>query len=477
MFISLELRSAIIKSVLGKYSLYIVQMVSLGVLSRIFSPEYFGEVAAIQIFIYFFQFVVNSSLGPAVIFENSISISQRNGIFTATFIIGVFFSVLSITLSPFLVSWLNLHHIILFSIILSVNVFFSAISMLPMACIQKDAKFIHISTAEILSEISSLLICIYLYATGYGFTALGAKLITVPGFRFLFYLLFSKSTNLGMPVFGSNISSIYILLKFVKYQMAFNILNFFSRNLDTLLITKFFGLTIVGLYDKSYQVMRYPLQLFTFAINPALQPVLTKYRDDRFLVYAEYNKIILKLSILGIIMSFVMFWCAQDILFIMFGPQWVSASDYLKVFAVSVPLQMVLSSTGGIFQTFGKTKLQFYCGLFGFVVSVTSIFLGIYFDDLVLLCTLLVLGYVLNYFQCFYVLIYHVFERRVSKGAAFIFIIVIIPYFNLFFLNFNFSLSDDYVFSFLRVSLVSVVSVIVSGFIFFIVNSSKEKDE
>lgn len=435
MSITKELNSAIISSLTGKYSLYLFQIGSLALLSRIFTPEMFGIIAAFQVFILFFQLLATSGLAPAIIYKGCLTESERDGIFSATLVIGIAGSVIFFLATPYLAVWLELKDVSILSWVLALNVFFSSLSMLPMASLQKDAKFIVLAKAEILSEVASLLITLFLYYQGFGVEALASKLLFVPVFRFIFYSWHSKNTTIGKARFGKQLSAISTLISFAKYQLAFNILNYFSRNLDTLLITKYFGVASVGFYEKSYQVMRYPLQLFTFAITPALQPVLTKYKEQPDIIEKEFYPIALKLAILGFFVSGVLFWGAEEVVYIMFGPQWIEAGIYLTILSVSIPLQMVLSATGGIYQAVGEPKLQFYCGVFSSIVNVAMIIIGVYLSDLVLLCQLLVAGYVINFIQCFWLMQKNVFKNLTNTNVLLIFLIILCPYINLLFFD------------------------------------------
>ena len=47
----------------------------------------------------------------------------------------------------------------------------------------------------------------------------------------------------------------------------FNIVNYFTRNLDKLLIGKYMGMSPLGYYEKSYRLMMLPLQNITFVIT------------------------------------------------------------------------------------------------------------------------------------------------------------------------------------------------------------------
>ena len=318
--LSNKLNQAILKSLAGKYSLYIFQIISLAILSRLYTPQMFGVLAAVTVLILFFQLIATSGLGPAVIYAKSISIDQRDGIFTASFIIGIVGALLFYILTPYIMGWLEIENLSYINLVLAFNILFSALSMLPLASLQKDTQFLLIARAEILAELLSLAVAVVMYYQGFGVLGLISKLIVVPVIRFAFYHFSSTKSSIGKAHFGKNIKAICSLFAVAKYQLAFNILNFFSRNLDTILITKYFGAVAVGFYEKSYQVMRYPLQLFTFAITPALQPILTEHKDNPFIVMKEFYRIAIKLACLGLFTSMVLYWSAADIVLILFWP-------------------------------------------------------------------------------------------------------------------------------------------------------------
>lgn len=428
--INKDLNKGIKNSLIGKYSLYIFQMMSLAILARLFTPEDFGTLAALQVLILFFQLLATSGLAPAIIHQDSMSGEQRNGIFSATVIIGMLLSFLFIYITPILANWLSLTNVSLITYVLALNVFFSAIAMLPLASLQKDTQFIIIGKAEIGAEIMAFIICILLYFWGFGVVALAMKLLVTPIGRFVFYYLYSKNTEIGQVKLGYKISSILPLFAIAKYQLGFNILNFFSRNLDTILVAKYFGVATVGFYEKTYQVMRYPLQLFTFAINPALQPVLTRYKDKPSIIMAAYYKLAYKLAAIGVVTATFIFWYADDIIIILFGAQWLAVSTLLKILALSIPVQMVLSSTGGLYQAMGATKEMFYCGIFSSAVNVSAIFIGIYSGEMTVLCLSLIFAFMINYFQCFYTLHCYVFKLKMMKSFLLLTVMILTGFFN-----------------------------------------------
>lgn len=455
-----ELKQALISSLLGKYALYVFQILSLMILARVFDPEVFGLIAVTQVFIMFFQMLATSGLGPAIVYKESISKNMLNGVFTFTLILGFALAVIFFSISSVLYQWLDLSSGLTAFYLMAPTVFFSSLCIVPLACLQKDAKFSTIAKAEILAEFLALVACLSMLQAFKPENALASKFVCVALLRFGFYYLFSRSTTLGTPNLGSQVRLAAPLFAFAKYQLGFNILNFFSRNLDNLLVAKYFGVASLGVYEKTYQVMKYPLQLFTFAITPALQPIFTKYKNDKVMVCHEYASIAEKLGLLGAFSAFILFWAAEPVVYILFGEKWHESAQFLRILSLSIPIQMVLSSTGGVFQAFGETKAMFRCGVFSSVTNVSAILLGIVSNNLSLLCFYLVFSFSVNFIQCFYTIFSTVFTFKELSKMKRSFIFVAVPFINLLFTDINFQVVLDLKDAFIRLSAIAFLSAL-----------------
>lgn len=404
-----ELKRAIFDSLLGKYALYVLQIASLAILARIFTPETFGIIAAAQIFVMLFQMLATSGLAPAIVYQEKVDNALRDGVFTFSFLLGGGLALIFLIFAQPIFNWFEFEKGLIVFYVLAPCVWFSSMCMVPIALLQKDAKFIPIARAEIYAELIALISCIVASYYIDPLQALAVRFLLVPIFRFLFYFLYSANTSVGRPKFGKQISQVRVLYEYAKYQIGFNIVNYIASNSDNLLIAKYFGAASLGVYEKTYQLMRYPLQLFTFAITPALQPILTRYKNEPAVVYHAYFDVAYKLALVGVFSATVMFWNAHNVIYILFGDQWFAAVPFLQILSVSIPIQMVLGSTGGVYQAFGNTKALFWCGGFSATVTMIAIITGIVNNSIESLCMMLVCAYCINFIQCFYVMFRTIF--------------------------------------------------------------------
>ncbi|MEC8010459.1 MAG: oligosaccharide flippase family protein [Pseudomonadota bacterium] len=420
-----DLKKALLHSLLGKYVLYIIQLVSMMVLARLIAPEIFGVVAAVSVIAMFFQMIGVSGLTPAIVYQEKVDATLRNSIFTFTLLIGLVLAALFTVSAPYLHAWFGFTQGLTLFYLLGICSFFAALAIMPMSSLLKDSKFIRISQAEALAELIGFGLCLFiLWKWDHELAALGGRFLAIPVFRFVFYYVFSKNTEIGRPAFGRDLKSVLPLYSYAKFQIMFNVVNYMSRNLDNLLIAKYFGAASLGIYEKTHQIMRYPLQLFTFAITPALQPVLTKYKHDPDAVCGSFFKVATRLAAVGVFSSVVLYLCTEEVIYILFGENWMQVAPLLKILALSIPVQMVMSSTGGVFQAFGKVKEMFYCGLFSSVTTVAAICYGVYSENLEILCLSIVVSFYINYVQCMWMLRKSIFSNHLEGFLLVTFILI-----------------------------------------------------
>lgn len=399
-----KLGNALLNSLAGRYAVYGVQLLSMMILARIFTPEIFGLIAVIQVFAIFFTLFSEMGLGPALINEKKISLDMRDSVFTITLLLGIGICSIFIFLSPYISSYYDNSIYTLISIPIGISVIFNSALIVPLASLQKERKFIVIARSESLAEIISLGSVFVFLKFLEPIWSLTLKYLVSSLFKFSILWFESRKTETGFARLGFSFSNINPLLGFSFYQAGFNFLNFFSRNLDNVLVGKYFGAVSLGIYDKAYQLMRYPLMLLTFAMTPAIQPVLTEIKSNKIEFERLHNKFVKYISLLGVVGGVSIFLLSDYIVLFLLGEQWEEVAPLLEILSITIPIQVVLSSSGGFYQAAGRTDLLFKCGLFSSLVNVSAIFTGIFLNSLESLSWCLVVSFSINFFQCYYLM-------------------------------------------------------------------------
>ncbi|MCE9680056.1 oligosaccharide flippase family protein [Shewanella sp. AS1] len=414
----MNLYRAIYKSVSGRFITYIVQFSALALYARLFTPEEFGVIASIQVFVLFFQMLSDVGIGPAIINETKFEIEKRDGMFTFTALIGISLAIIFYFFSYLLNFFYGGYEYQNIAILVSIAIFFNSLNILPITAMNKDARFIELAVIDVSVEIFSVLLIFILYKSNFGLLSLAARSPITAVIKFTMTWILCLKTDLGRPNFGTKLYHIKSILRFSLFQFGFNFINYFSRNLDNILIAKYFGMISVGIYEKAYQLMRYPLMITTFAMTPAIQPILMVYRNEVNLIIEEHNKLTKRLLTLSLPISAFIYLNSKVIVLTVFGEQWYNVEPLIKIFSFMIPVQAVLSTSGSFFQVMNKPNLLFYSGFLSAILNIIAVCIGVLSGDMNTLAIALVVTFTINFFQAYFILFKYCFAFSL-KGFYF----------------------------------------------------------
>lgn len=403
-----NLKNGIMITFIAKYSNIFAQLIINSVLARLLLPEDFGIIAIITVFISFFNVLGDMGIGPAIIQNKSLDEKELSDIFKFSIIAGVVIAIGFYFFSYFIAFFYSSKIYIKLGELLSISVLFSICNIVPNAVLCKAQKFKQIGIITITVNVIVGVFTISLAFNGFSYYSLIFDSILKS--LFIFILCF-KACKIKINK-GYSYNSVKKIQNYSSFQFLFNFINYFTRNLDNILIGKFLGASTLGYYDKSYKLMLYPVQNLTNVITPVLHPVLSEYQDQKDIIYETYIKVVKVLAYLGIFISVYCFFSSKEIIHIMYGQNWDKSIPVFRILSISIVIQMVLSSIGSIFQATGYVNKLFSTGVISACFTVTAIVIGIVSKSLTILAVGLIIAFLLNFIQCFYVLITQVFGRK-----------------------------------------------------------------
>nr|WP_321453625.1 lipopolysaccharide biosynthesis protein [uncultured Carboxylicivirga sp.] len=407
-----ELKSGIVITAISKYAGVFVTIIIGAILARLLSPEEFGTVAVVTVFISFFNIIADIGIGPAIIQNKDLTKYDIRILYGFSFILALVLALTFSLFSKFLVFFYD--DSVYFDIgnLLAVAIFFSSCNIIPLSTLRKSKRFKLIGIFTVVSSIISGSVAIVLAYNSFSYYAIVIQAIVNSMLLFTFCSYKAKI----LPVFSLKIKPLLKIAKFSSYQFLFNFINYFSRNLDNILIGKYMGQSQLGYYEKSYKLMMMPIQNLTHVITPVLHPILSDYQKDNDYIYNVYLKVVRVLSLIGFPLSIFLFFGAKEIILFMFGNQWVDSIPVFKVLALSVGIQMLLSSTGAIFQSINRTDLLFLSGGISAILMVSAIVFGIFIGgNIVDVGYALLIAFIINFFQGYYFLIHYGLRKSLRK--------------------------------------------------------------
>ena len=160
--------------------------------------------------------------------------------------------------------------------------------------------------------------------------------------------------------------------------------------------------------------MQMPLQNITFVITPVLHPILSSLQDDKTQLAEKNNQLTQILSWISFPLGIILFFAASPIITIIFGDRWIPAIPVFRILAFSVPLQIMTSTSGSLFQAAGKTKHLFYSGLQSSICTVGAfIIASIYYHTIESMAWAWVISSTLNFAFAYFIMYRFTFHASI----------------------------------------------------------------
>lgn len=410
----ISIKKAAFISAASKYSSIVLNLAFSAVLARLLTPEDYGIVAVTAVFTTFFTLFADMGIGAGVIQNKELTQDDINSIYTFTVRISVILALAFMAFS-FPMSWFYKDRVYVpVGMLLALSLFFSAMNMVPNALLLKEKRFLAVG-------IRTIVVCVLSGVVGIIFALLGFKyyaLVVQNIFNALFIYIWNYVST--RPKFVRKIckESINKIKSYSSFLFGFNIINYFARNSDNLLISKFMGTAALGYYDKAYKLMLYPVSNLTHVITPVLHPILSEHQNDKKYIYDKYLEIVKLLSLAGAFITPFCFFASEEIIRIIFGDRWINAIPCFKWMALSIWSQMILSSTGTIFQSLGDTRRLFITGSMNAIMTVMFIVAGLIEGSIVAVSRNIAISYNVQFVATFWFLIKGSFGFSVKKFFA-----------------------------------------------------------
>ena len=160
-----DFKIGIFFTALGQYSNMLIQFLITVVLSRLLTPEDFGIIAIVQVFLLLFQVIATAGMGPAIIQNKTLKSSDYGILFNYSAIFSIFLGVV-FSLFGNVVSYIyqNNAYKSLF-LWMSVVVVAECLNTVPNAILNKEKKFIALNIrfliANIFGAIAGIIAAVY----------------------------------------------------------------------------------------------------------------------------------------------------------------------------------------------------------------------------------------------------------------------------------------------------------------------------
>jgi O-antigen/teichoic acid export membrane protein len=185
---------------------------------------------------------------------------------------------------------------------------------------------------------------------------------------------------------------------FPLYSAPADFVNVFAKELPVLMLSGYYGPSIVGFYMLNKRMLDAPL----FLLSNSILEVFRQKASEDYNKYGNCRSIYIstlkKLSLIAIIPFTILFFIAPMLFAFIFGNEWIVSGEFVQIFSIMYFFRFISSPLTYVFYITNKLNLNLLMQIMMLGIVWSSLFIGgYYFKDSKNTMILLSIGYSFMY--------------------------------------------------------------------------------
>lgn len=378
-------KKAYVWSLTGKILPQVIYLVTTMLLARFLTPDDFGILGVLTIFIMVANMLVEAGFGGSLINEKVLQEKDCSTVFTFSFVTSLLLYGVMFVSAPFIETFYKTEGLTDVVRVLCLVFVISAFQVVPSSILVKELKFDRLTiiriVAVVLASLTSLSIA-YLYRNVYALVAF--QLVQALVYAILVNLKQSYKVSLSFRY-----DCFKRLFSFGFYTTLSNVIDTIYENLLATIFGKALSIQQAGYLTQAKRLEESSTQTITQTINATSFPILTKKKDNPGDFQKEANAIF-RFSVRMITpLMLVLVLYSEPIITLLFGKQWKAAAPYLSLLSIAGIVIIMETLNRTFIKSLGKVSSLFVVSLVKRGLGV-CILLGCVFVDI----TTIMYGYI-----------------------------------------------------------------------------------
>lgn len=347
----IDLKGGMLWSSISQFGISGIQLISTIILARLLTPQDFGIIAPVAIFISVSNIIIDSGMGGFLVIKKNIDDADYSTLFLFNIGISLFLYFILYLAAPQISLFYNsdqLKQVIRFQ---SLTILINGFSIIYYINLLRAQQFKTLAIINFLSGIVSLIIAIFLGYYNFGVWALVAQQIS-------FSLLYTLLLFFNFKYFPKLIFSVRAFkdqFSFGVHLLFANLLKTISDNINPTVVAKIAPLNLTGNFFQSSKIVGYCDGIAAGIIDRALFPAFAKIEDKKMFGDAYLNILFNTLSVVIPAVTVLSIFSKQ-ITLLLLGNQWIDAGWMFGVLCFSLIPMLIQAICRTILKSMGLTK-------------------------------------------------------------------------------------------------------------------------
>lgn len=368
------------------------------VLARLLSPDEYGLIGILTIFITVFTFVCDSGFTNALIRKKDAKDIDYCTVFYVNLVLSGAMALMMFLCAPLIARFFERPELISLTQVMSCVVVINALAIVQRARLTKAVDFKTQTKITLISCVLSGIVGITMAYTGWGVWALVGQQITAQATNTALLWIYNK----WFPKLDFSITCFKEMWNFGWKLLVSGLIDTTWSEIYQVVIGKCYTPATLGLYTRATQFTI----MFSSNLNGVIQrvsfPVLAEMQDDRARLKNGYKRVIRCTMLPTFVLMLGLAACAKPMVLFLIGEKWLGCVPFIQIVCFSSMLYPLHSLNLNMLQVQGRSDLFLKLEIIKKIVAVGPLLLGIFIDIYWMIGGSVLTGFFAYYLNAFY---------------------------------------------------------------------------
>ena len=355
------------------------------VLARILSPEDYGTIALITVFINILNVFVDSGLGSALIQKKDADNTDFSTVFYTNVIFCIALYILMFVISPFLAEFYSRPELVSIIRVLSITILVSGVKNIQQAYVSRTLQFRKFFFSTLAGTIIAAVAGIWMAYHGFGVWALVAQQVTNLSIDTIILWITVK----WRPELVFSFKRLKSLFSYGWKLLVSALLDTFYTNLYNLVIGRKYTANDLDFYTKGELFPKAVVGNINNAIDSVLLPTMSSEQDNKERVKQMTRRAIKTSTFCIAPLMMGLAGCSQNVISVLLTDKWLPAAPYLVIFCITYMFYPIHTSNLNAIKAMGRSDLFLKLEVAKKIVGLSVLFCTMWFGVKVMAYSLL----------------------------------------------------------------------------------------
>jgi len=357
-----------------RYIPSLIHIIATLVITRMITPDDFGEVALVMTFCQIASLAVASGFGEGLMYRVNNSQAMFSSVFFFNVGVAVGLYLLLFACSDIIASFYAMPRLSILFKVACLNIIVYSLSYIQKTRKQMELDFKSLALISLIASLIGSAIGISLAYMDYGVWSIVLLTLSINVIEMLLLWFLSK----WKPSLTFSWAELRTIIPYSSKILFNNFVQVFYDNIYSLVIGKFFNAKSLGYFNRMQTVVYYTTTNFMYSIEMVFFPLLCKRKDNRMELENAYEKLLRLSAFLAFPILVLLIGLSRPIVVLVLTEKWIEGAMVLQLIATAYLFVPIIYINNSFLKIMNRTDILFYSNTIKKIIGISILLITVF---------------------------------------------------------------------------------------------------